>query len=293
MGRSANEQAFRRYVEAKNRHDVDAALAACADDYRYETAGLGVIAGKERARAFYEALFASLPDYRGEFDDELWGEDAVVSWGRFGGTTAGDLLGLPAQQGRAVSVPVAFVCTFRDGLLATDTGYFDMAALVAQAGIPLARVRPSPGADFLERFAEFWAEPDPDSVSDLVDPGVVATFPGAGRIEGADAYREQIAAALAVAPDLRLEVLDHLADGDVVMIEWRGRGTVAGEPVVLEGTDRFRLRDGRVVDARVVYDTGPLRDAMGQPPVTRTPAPASRPRTRASRRPRTRRSTRA
>jgi steroid delta-isomerase-like uncharacterized protein len=258
------ERTLMAYAEAKNRHDVEAVLAACHDDCFYESVGLGPrVQGRDALRAFYTALFAALPDYFGDFEGVVYREDVAVAWGRFGGTVAGDFMGVPAERGRTVAVPVTFVCTFRDGLLASDVGYFDAATLCAQAGIPLGRLRPGPGDDFVRRFAEFWANPDPALIPELVAPDVSAQFPGVeGRVSGVDAYQEQIARALSAVPDLRLEVLDHLAEGDRVLIEWRGRCTIGGETVELEGVDGFRVRDGRVVDARVVYDTGVLRQAV-------------------------------
>jgi ketosteroid isomerase-like protein len=114
------------------------------------------------------------------------------------------------------------------------------------------------------RASEYlWSAPDPARIPGLVAPDVTARFPGTERpVEGMDAYRDQIAGALAAAPDLRLEVLDHLAEGDRVVIEWRARCTVGGGRVEFEGMDRFRLRDGRAVDAQVAYDTGVLRRAV-------------------------------
>jgi len=263
METSANQEALDRYVAAKNRGDVEAALAACTDDYRYESVGMGApVAGKEAARAFYTALFKSLPDYHGEFDGVVHGDDAIVAWGRFGGTLAEDLVGIPVERGRRLSVPVSFVCTFRDGLLATDTGYFDVATLASQAGVPLGRLRPSPGDVFAARFAEFWSDPDLDRIHEYVAHDMVATFPTADEpTVGVDAYRAQLQAGLTLAPDLRLAVLDHLADGDRVAIDWRATCTIGGEPVAFEGTDRFRIRDGLAAEARVVYDTRPLVEA--------------------------------
>jgi steroid delta-isomerase-like uncharacterized protein len=258
-----NREALETYAAAKNRGDIEGALAVCADDYRYESVGLGApVVGKDAARDFYTALFRSLPDYRGDFDGFMYGEDAIVAWGRFGGTLAGDLFGIPVEAGRTLSVQVAFVCTFRDGLLVTDTGYFDAATMAAQAGTPLGRLRPSPGDLFAARFGEFWSDPDPERIPELVAPDMVATFPTVGEpVLGADGYQAQIAAALAFAPDLRLAVVDHLADGDDVVIDWRGTCTVGGEPVAFDGCDRFKVRDGRAVRARVVYDTRPLLEA--------------------------------
>ena len=253
MQNTANRQALDRYVAAKNRGDVEGALAACTDDYRYESIGIGApVVGKDAARAFYTALFRSLPDYHGEFDGIVYGDDAIVAWGRFGGTLAG----------RRLSVPASFVCTFRDGLLATDTGYFDVATLASQAGVPIGRLRPSPGDEFAARFAEFWSDPDLERMPEFVADDMVATFPTAEEpVHGVDAYRAQLAAGLTLAPDLRLEVLDHLADGDRVVIDWRATCTIGGEPLAFEGTDRFRIRDGLAAEARVVYDTRPLVEA--------------------------------
>jgi steroid delta-isomerase-like uncharacterized protein len=262
MSNRANRQTLDTYVDAKNRGDVEAALAVCTDDYRYESVGLGgPVEGKEAARQFYAALFASLPDYRGEFDGIVEGEDAIVAWGRFGGTLAGDLVGIPVEAGRELSVPATFVCTFRDGLLATDTGYFDVATLAAQAGVPLGRLAPSAGDVFAARFAEFWSDPDLDRLGEYIRPDVVASFP-TGQVHDAEGYRAQLAAGLSLAPDLRLEVVDHVADGDRVAIEWRATCTVGGEPVVFDGSDRFRLRDGLAAEVRVAYDTRPLTDAV-------------------------------
>jgi predicted ester cyclase len=216
--------------------------------------------GKEAAREFYAALFRSLPDYHGEFDGIVSGEDAIVAWGRFGGTLTDDLVGIPVKRGRRVSVPASFVCTFRDGQLATDTGYFDAATLATQAGVPLGRLAPSAGDVFAGRFAEFWSDPDLDRLDEYVRPDVAASFP-TGQVHDIDGYRAQLAAGLELAPDLRLAVVDHLADGDRVTIDWHATCTIGGEQVEFDGSDRFRLRDGLAAEVRVAYDTRPLVEA--------------------------------
>ena len=133
-----------RYAEAKNRHDVDAILAVCAEDCFYESVGQGLrVEGKEALQGFFSALFAALPDYYGDFDGIAYGEDTTVVWGRFGGTTRADFMGLELTPGRKVEVPVTFVCTFRDGQLTSDTGYFDVATMAEQAGLPLEALRPA------------------------------------------------------------------------------------------------------------------------------------------------------
>jgi steroid delta-isomerase-like uncharacterized protein len=145
-------KAFEAYVDAKSRHDLDAIVDLCTEDSFYESAGVGAppTVGKEALREYYDAFFASLPDYHAEFDGVAYGEDTAVVWGHFGGTTTDSLLGMPVEPGRELRVPVTFVCTFRDGLLAGDRGYFDLVTICRQSGIPLdvlaGRTRPATSA---------------------------------------------------------------------------------------------------------------------------------------------------
>src|SRR5690348_16232198 len=89
--------ALRNYAEAKNRHDVDAVVAAYTPDGSYRDSGVGrPISGQDQLRAFYQAVFRSIPDYHGQFDGVAFAENTAVVWGRMTGTVSDDLLGLPA-----------------------------------------------------------------------------------------------------------------------------------------------------------------------------------------------------
>ncbi|MEB3033296.1 nuclear transport factor 2 family protein [[Mycobacterium] nativiensis] len=132
---TALRAALRNYAEAKNRHDVEAILAAYAPDGRYQDSGVRQpITGRTQLRTFYTAFFESVPDYRGAFDGTAFGQDTAVVWGRMTGTTKTDLLGLPVRPGSRFDVPVTFVCTFRGGQLISDVGYFDTRILHRQVG---------------------------------------------------------------------------------------------------------------------------------------------------------------
>ena len=135
------EQLVQAYAAAKDAHDPDAALAFCHDDCFYESVPLGQrVQGKENLKLFYEALFQAFPDYQAAFDGLASGENSIVVWGIFRGTMCGPCLGIP-PTGRSFEVPVVFVVTFRDGLIASDRGFFDLATLCEQLGIPLQDVR--------------------------------------------------------------------------------------------------------------------------------------------------------
>jgi steroid delta-isomerase-like uncharacterized protein len=136
------KRALESYARAKNEHDVDRIVELRTDDCIDHQLATGLrIEGKAAIRDFFTAFFASVPDYCGDFDGEAYGEDTVVVWGRWGGTLTDNILGVEVEAGRRLEIPCAFVCTFRDGLLAEDRQYFDAATLAEQLGLPLEQVR--------------------------------------------------------------------------------------------------------------------------------------------------------
>lgn len=132
------ERVLTAYVEAVNRHDVDAMLELRHPDAYLEMMGAGPrIEGLEALRPFYERFLAAMPDYRLEIDGSAFGDDVGVVWGRFRGTVGESFMGAPASGG-AVEVPVTFVCTFEDGRFRGDHMYFNAALVQQQAGLTLA-----------------------------------------------------------------------------------------------------------------------------------------------------------
>jgi len=64
----------------------------------------------------------------------------MAVWGTLHGTSRGDWLGVPPGGG-SFTVPFANVVPFRNGLMAGELIYFDLATLCEQARIPLDQVR--------------------------------------------------------------------------------------------------------------------------------------------------------
>lgn len=257
------------YAQAKNEGDVDRILALCQEDCFFENAALGQrIEGKEALRAFYTALFSVLPDYFGEFDGKAFAEDTAVVWGRFGGTTEGNFLGVEVEPGQRIEVPVTFVCGFRDGLLASDVGYFDMSALAGQAGVPQSAADAiddelggrEAALALVANFKRLWATKDPELVAEIVAPDAVAYWSGLEPIDGVE-YVERMRQMMNLAPDIENEVTGQAVDGDLVFISWRARATVGEQQVECNGIDRFRLRGKLADEVYAVFDTTPLREA--------------------------------
>ena len=63
----------------------------------------------------------------------------------------------------------------------------------------------------------------------------------------------------AAAPDFVWQLLDWTSRGDVVIIEWQTTRNVGGVRFEWRGVDKFRIRDGKIIEERVYSDTAPLR----------------------------------
>ena len=92
-------------------------------------------------RAAYEMqFFSAFPDLAPRDEGIAFGDDTVVVWGTLHGTSRGHWLGVPAGGG-TFAVPFANVVPFRDGLMAGEIIFFDLATLCEQARIPLDAIR--------------------------------------------------------------------------------------------------------------------------------------------------------
>jgi ketosteroid isomerase-like protein len=115
--------------------------------------------------------------------------------------------------------------------------------------------------DFITRFAAAWAARDGEAFLALWHPdGVLHSplydRPVAGRELGrlTDIVRE-------TAPDQVWQLLDWTARGEVVIVEWQSTRVVGGRRFDWRGVDKFRLKEGRILEERVYMDTAPLRAA--------------------------------
>ena len=115
--------------------------------------------------------------------------------------------------------------------------------------------------DFVTRFAAAWAARDGEAFLALWHPegwlhSPLYDRPVAGRELGrlTEMVRER-------APDSVWQLLDWTARGDTVIVEWQNTRTAGGNRFDWRGVDKFRLRDGKIVEERVYTDTAPLRAA--------------------------------
>ena len=132
---------FEQHREAEAARDIDAILETFVDDCLLNTEPLGLYSrGKETVRTAYQGYFTAFPDLAPDDEGVAFGDDVVVVWGHLRGTSGGDWVGVP-PTGRSFAVPFANVAPFKEGLMAGETIYFDLATLCEQTGLPLDDVR--------------------------------------------------------------------------------------------------------------------------------------------------------
>lgn len=123
------------YARAKSCADVDAALAVCTDGFRLETVPFQLTAqGKDEARLALLSFFAAFPNYDVTLEGTLEGEREVAAWGTVRATMSGDFLNQPAT-GRSFELPMSCIFTLEDGLLASESFYFDLNQMCEQLGL--------------------------------------------------------------------------------------------------------------------------------------------------------------
>ena len=132
-----DDRAVREYAAAKNRHDPRAALEWCTDDFVLEIVPLRErIEGKAEALEYLERFLRTFPDYVGELETEATGPDVVIGLWTLRGTLDAELFGMP-PTGRSVAVPAVSAYFMRDGRLCCERIFFDVATLLAQAGLSM------------------------------------------------------------------------------------------------------------------------------------------------------------
>ena len=147
MERDQMLRLFEAHREAEAARDIDGILSTFVPNLFLETMALGLRSeGRDAVRTAYQMqFFSAFPDLAPDDQGMAFGDDSVVVWGTLRGTSRGEWLGVPPGGG-TFAVPFGNVVPFRDGLMAGEIIYFDLATLCEQAGIPLEAVRAAAAA---------------------------------------------------------------------------------------------------------------------------------------------------
>lgn len=115
--------------------------------------------------------------------------------------------------------------------------------------------------EFVTKFAAAWAARDGEAFLALWHPEGVLHSPLYDRPVAGKELGRLTELVRETAPDHVWQLLDWTARGDVVVVEWQATRTAGGSRIDWRGVDKFRLREGRLVEERVYFDTAPLRAA--------------------------------
>jgi steroid delta-isomerase-like uncharacterized protein len=133
--------------------------------------------------------------------------------------------------------------------------------------------------DIIRRGLEgFWT--NPDVLDEVISPDYVGYDPAAPEpirgVEGAKANLMQYKNAF---EDARITITEQVAEGDLVASRWEGRGRHTGElmgvppsgnDIVVEGFTFSRMKDGKIVEDRTVWDTLGMLQQIGAIPTMAT-----------------------
>jgi len=117
-------------------------------------------------------------------------------------------------------------------------------------------------ADFVTRFAHAWAHRDGQRFLALWHPDGTLHSPLYDRPVKGTEFGMLTALIAKFAPDQVWQLLDWTwrpkPDGAVVIVEWQSTRVVDGKRFDWRGVDKFTLRDGRIFEEIVYFDTAPL-----------------------------------
>jgi steroid delta-isomerase-like uncharacterized protein len=124
-------------------------------------------------------------------------------------------------------------------------------------------------------FDDLFNEGKLDAADEIYAPDHTSHDPQAPGVNGAAAMKHYIGMYRAAFPDLQLSTDDIIAEGDKVVIRWTARGTHKGElmgvpptgkQTVVTGINIFRVKDGRIAEEWVNWDTIGLLQQLGVAP---------------------------
>jgi steroid delta-isomerase-like uncharacterized protein len=124
------------HLRRENEHDLAGIMATFGDQAEYgDTAWGEHHVGRSAVEQYYQDMLTALPDLRIDVEDRVVTDDAVVLQVSISGTHTGPWRGLPAT-GRPVRFPLCGIFRFTaDGMLASETIYYDRAGVLHQVGL--------------------------------------------------------------------------------------------------------------------------------------------------------------
>lgn len=146
------ERLWSAYIEAWNSHDIDAIVAAVAEQFIYDERPMTMtspIRGRKAFRVYLNTVFEMFPDLRIQTTSCDTGSSLGVAESVMSGTYAG-AGAVPLGRGRRISARVACVFEVAGGWLVHERLYWDRGNVMRQLGLvpALASAATTPAVRF-------------------------------------------------------------------------------------------------------------------------------------------------
>jgi steroid delta-isomerase-like uncharacterized protein len=133
--RKAVEEHVRSYVEAIGRRDVRALGQHWSEDGVEDLVPIGMLRGRAEVEEFFRGVFAAMPDAETRVVRVLAGESsAAVEWRMTGNFTGEPFQGIEAT-GKPIDVRGLDFIEVEDGLIVSNTAYYDAMTFARQLGM--------------------------------------------------------------------------------------------------------------------------------------------------------------
>jgi steroid delta-isomerase-like uncharacterized protein len=133
--RKAVEQHVRSYLEAIGRRDVEALGAHWSEDGVEDLVPIGILRGREEVKEFFRGVFAAMPNAETTCLRVVAAEtSAAVEW-RMTGTFDGEPFQGVDPTGKPIDVRGLDLIEIKDGLIVSNTAYYDNMAYARQVGL--------------------------------------------------------------------------------------------------------------------------------------------------------------
>lgn len=282
MSFGGNSELARKIYDALSEHAYERAAGHADESVVVRNVAAGdTYSGRQGFIEYFRGWAAAFPDLVREDLNICGGDSGAVVEYRFEGTHTGPLLTprdhIPAT-GMDVQVRFCDVLEIEHGRVVEVRSYFDSVSLLRQLGLAAGTVLHAPDRRApLELYAQPVDSNAPQRNKAIVHRFIQEVFNRQnasavvdsclqeyrwhggtlGESRGLQAYQGVLTSFFIALPDLELQVLDTIAEGDRVVIRFSMSGTHLGpfqgisptqKRVVGGGTTTYRIADGRIAE---------------------------------------------
>ncbi len=286
MSATENKQIVRRLAMAFNKANYAEVDALVAPDFVLHPSPMvpNGVKGPEGFKQLCRDVRSAMPDAYHPIDHLLGEGDLVVIHLIFQGTFVNAYNGI-APTGQRIAYGMVNFWRIKDGKAVEAWWYMDSLDLEQQLGIlpsdkparrALSAQEEETKAVVMRVLNEYFNEFNVDVIPELFDPNFNIYAADGSIIHGHEGAAAYVNAEHASFPDLYWLQEDLVIDGDKGVLYFTGYGTFTGawagippnnQPIKWVGNATFKIKDGKVVEDRLIWESLRFLQQLGAIPV--------------------------